>query len=349
MIRVLIVDDSAVVRKILTDELSKFDDIEVVGTAIDPYMAREKIIKLKPDVITLDIEMPRMDGLTFLDKLMKHFPLPVVIVSSLTPQNSDTALQALALGAVEVVSKSGSQFSAPDVARHLITAIRAASKARVVARAPSATPRTGANSAGTILQTISTTHKIIAVGASTGGTQAIEILVRAFPANAPGTIIVQHMPEGFTTSFANRLNQVCAMQVREAKDGDLIVPGVVLVAPGGSRHLLLNRSGAQYSVVLKAGPAVNFHRPSVDVMFQSVARHAGKNATGVLLTGMGSDGAKGLLAMRESGALTVAQDEQSCVVFGMPKEAIKLGAASEILPLSAIAQAVAFNKPFAKV
>ncbi len=335
MPKVLIIDDSAVIRRILTDELSKFEDIEVVGSAIDPYMAREKIAKLKPDVLTLDIEMPRMDGLTFLEKLMKHHPLPVVVVSSLAPENSETALRALSLGAVEIVSKPGSQFSAPDVAGNLIRAIRTAAKARVFRRESTETKRETTR----FTPQLSTTHKIIAIGASTGGTQAIERVLSDFPANSPGTVIVQHMPAGFTASFAKRLDQICKMQVCEARHGDSIVPGVALIAPGG-KHLLVQKNGASYSVVLKSGPAVHFQKPSVDVMFQSVARNAGKNAVGVILTGMGADGASGLLAMRENGAQTIAQDEQTCVVFGMPGAAVKLGAAEEILPLPKITSRV---------
>ena len=338
MIRVLVVDDSAVVRQILTDELSKFDDIQVVGGAIDPFIAREKIAKLQPDVLTLDIEMPRMDGLSFLEKLMKHFPMPVVVVSSLTPKNSETSFRALELGAVEVVSKPGSQFSAPDVGRDLVRAVRAAAAAKVFARQSAPAVKTIAN-VPAAPRALNTTHKIIAIGASTGGTRAIEEVLREMPANSPGTVIVQHMPEGFTAPFAKRLNQVCQMEVREAVDGDRVVPGVALIAPGG-QHMLLQRSGAVYLVRIKSGPPVHFQRPAVDVLFQSVARHAGNNAVGVILTGMGADGAKGLLAMREAGAHTFAQDEQSCVVFGMPKEAIKLGAADEILPLSQVAPAV---------
>ena len=335
MIRVLIVDDSAVVRQVLANGLSKFDDVEVVGSAPDPYVAREKIAKLRPDVLTLDIEMPRMDGLTFLEKLMTHHPLPVVVVSSLAPRNSDNAMRALALGAVELVGKPSSQFSAPDVERQLIRAVRAAAAAKFDRRAmPGSTTAAKPALAPVSLQT---THKIIAIGASTGGTQAIEAVLRNWPANAPGTIIVQHMPEGFTEAFAKRLNQVCQVEVRQAQHQDRVVPGTVLIAPGGNRHMLLERSGANYQVVLKEGPPVNYHRPSVDVLFQSVARNAGKNATGVILTGMGGDGAKGMLAMREAGAFTVAQDEQSCVVFGMPKEAIKLGAACKVMPLSQVA------------
>jgi two-component system, chemotaxis family, protein-glutamate methylesterase/glutaminase len=336
MIRVLIVDDSAVVRQVLTNGLSKFDDVEVVGSAPDPYIAREKIAKLRPDVLTLDIEMPRMDGLTFLEKLMTHHPMPVVVVSSLAPKNSENAIRALSLGAVELVGKPSSQFSVPDVERQLIRAVRAAATARFDKRMLPG-PHTAAKPALAPIR-LQTTHKIIAIGASTGGTQAIETVIREWPANAPGTVIVQHMPEGFTAAFAKRLNQVCQVEVREARDQDRVVPGVVLIAPGGKRHMLLERSGANYQVALKEGPPVNYHRPSVDVLFQSVARNAGKNATGVILTGMGGDGAKGLLAMRETGSFTVAQDEASCVVFGMPKEAIKLGAASKITPLSQVAQ-----------
>ena len=280
MTKVLIIDDSAVIRRILTEELSKFEDIEVVGSAIDPYMAREKIAKLNPDVLTLDIEMPRMDGLTFLEKLMKHHPIPVVIVSSLAPENSETAFRALTLGAIDVVSKPGSQFSAPDVQGALVRAIRTAAKARVFRREKIETKETAR-----FTPQLLTTHKIIAIGASTGGTQAIERVLMDFPANSPGTVIVQHMPAGFTMSFAKRLNQVCKMEVSEARHGDAVVPGLALVAPGG-KHMLLQKNGASYSVVLKDGPQVHFQKPSVDVMFQSVARNAGKNAVGVILTGM---------------------------------------------------------------
>lgn len=336
MIRVLVVDDSAVVRRVISDELSKFEDIEVVGGAIDPFMAREKIAQLRPDVLTLDIEMPRMDGLSFLDKLMKHYPLPVVVVSSLAPENSENALRALSLGAIDIVSKPGSQFSAPDVRKELVRAIRTAAKAQVFARKDKTEEKTSVQFRP---QQLETTHKIIAIGASTGGTQAVEKVLTQFPANSPGTIIVQHMPAGFTASFADRLNKVCKIEVREARNGDSVAPGVALVAPGNF-HLLLQRSGASYSVVLKNGPAVHFQRPSVDVMFQSVARNAGKNAVGVILTGMGADGASGMRAMHETGARTIAQDEHSCVVFGMPKEAIKLGGVDEIMPLSNIPQGI---------
>ncbi len=336
MIRVLIVDDSALVRKILSEELSKCEDIEVVGTAVDPYAAREKIVQLRPDVLTLDVEMPRMDGLSFLAKLMKHFPMPVVIVSSLTPQHSEAAIRALQLGAVAVVSKPTTQYSVPDVQRQLVHAIRAAAAAHI--QRPSEAPETAAVTP-VHLSHFETTHKILAIGASTGGTQAIEAVMRGLPATTPGTLIVQHMPAGFTETFAKRLNQVCQMEVREARDNDTVTPGVALVAPG-NYHMMLQKNGALYVVRIKEGPAVHHQRPAVDVLFQSVARNAGRNAVGVLLTGMGADGAKGLLAMRQSGAYTIAQDEQSCVVFGMPKEAIKLGAANQVIALPHISQAI---------
>ncbi len=335
MIRVLVVDDSAVVRKIITTELSKFEDIEVVGSAIDPYAAREKIAKLHPDVITLDIEMPRMDGLSFLEKLMAHHPIPVVIVSSLAPKDSENALRALSLGAIEIVGKPGSQFSAPDVAGQLIRAVRIAARSRVSIRKP---PLAKQGTATTFTR-LETTHKIIAIGASTGGTGAIESVLSEFPANSPGTVIVQHMPAGFTQAFAKRLNSICQVEVREATHGAAVVPGLALVA-AGNHHLLLQRSGATYSVVVKNGPAVHFQRPSVDVLFRSVAESAGSNAIGVILTGMGADGATGLKEMHDSGARTIAQDEDTCVVFGMPKEAIRLGAADQILPLDRITQSI---------
>ena len=343
MIRVLIVDDSALVRKILSDELGRHPDIEVVGTAIDPYVAREKIVRLRPDVITLDIEMPRMDGLSFLSKLMRHFPMPVIVVSSLTPKNSDTAIRALSLGAVDVIAKPGSAFSTSGIGEELARAVRTASRARVARPVlPPATRVATPNASPepvVIGAHLETTHKVLAIGASTGGTQAIESVLRALPANAPGTVIVQHMPEHFTAAFAKRLDGICAMEVREAKDGDYVVPGLALIAPG-NKHMVLQLSGARYVARIKDGPPVHHQRPAVDVLFQSVARHAGKNAIGVVLTGMGADGAKGLLAMREAGAHTMAQDEKSSIVFGMPKEAIKLGAACEILSLGDVPAAI---------
>jgi len=336
VIRVLIIDDSAVVRKILTEQLSAYEDIEVVGSAIDPYVGRDKIVELRPDVLTLDLEMPRMDGLSFLSRLMKYHPLPVVVVSSLTPKNSETALRALELGAVEVIAKPGSQFSTPDVHRQLVQAIRAAAVARLPVRPMNANAPPPVPAA---FHHLATTHKILAIGASTGGTKAIEAVLRGLPSMAPGTLIVQHMPEGFTASFARRLNGLCRVEVREASDGESVVPGVALLAPG-NWHMVLRQSGARYHVNLKAGPPVHHQRPAVDVLFQSVAHSAGRNSVGVLLTGMGADGARGLLEMRDSGAHTIAEDETTCVVFGMPKEAIKLGAAIEVLPLPNIAAAI---------
>jgi two-component system chemotaxis response regulator CheB len=337
MIRVLVVDDSAVVRKVLTEELSRYEDIEVVGSAVDPYVAREKLIRLQPDVITLDLEMPRMDGLSFLARLMKHYPIPVVVVSSLTQRNSDLAMQALALGAVEVIAKPGTSYSVPDVGRDLVRAIRAAARARIPAKAT--VDQGNAPAASAIPIGFRTTHTILAVGASTGGTKAIEAVLSRLPANGPGTVVVQHMPAGFTASFAERLNQRCAMEVREAADNDPVAPGTVLIAPGNF-HMLLQRSGTYFSVRVKHGPPVHHQRPAVDVLFQSVAQHAGSNAVGVLLTGMGADGGRGMLAMRESGAHTIAEDESSCVVFGMPQEAIRLGAAAEVVPLHAVADRI---------
>jgi two-component system chemotaxis response regulator CheB len=337
-IRVLIVDDSAVVRKILSQELSRYRDIEIVGTAVDPYVARDKIVSLKPDVLTLDLEMPRMDGLSFLARLMKYYPLPVVVLSSLTPKNSETALKALELGAVEVLCKPGTAYSTGDVARNLANAIRAASAAKMPApgRPPAAGPEVRPVSRSQVRLNV-TTHKVIAIGASTGGTRAIEAILRAMPRTAPGIIIVQHMPEHFTTAFARRLHELCDIDVREAQDGDRVLPGLALIAPG-NRHMLLHRTSVHYTVHIRDGVPVYYQRPSVDVLFHSVAKHAGKNAVGVILTGMGADGARGLLAMRENGARTLAQDEESCIVFGMPKEAIRLGAVELVAPLADMAR-----------
>jgi len=337
MIKVLIVDDSAVVRKILASELSRHKDIEVIGTAVNPYVARDKIVKLRPDVITLDIEMPKMDGLTFLSKLMKHFPMPVVVVSSLTPENSDTALKALDLGAIEVFCKPGSAYSTKNISMDLARAIRTAASARVEARIEQ--KPMGAKNAQIGPINFKTTLKIVAIGASTGGTKAIETVLSGLPVTTPGTVIAQHMPETFTAGFAKRLNDVCQMEVREGRDNDHVIPGVALIAPG-NRHMVLRRSGGNYIVRIKNGPLVHYQRPSVDVLFRSVARSAGKNAVGAILTGMGADGAKGLLEMRESGAYTIAQDEATCVVFGMPKEAIEMGAVKKVVPLSHVSQVI---------
>ncbi|MFP4355082.1 MAG: chemotaxis response regulator protein-glutamate methylesterase [Phycisphaerae bacterium] len=331
-IRVLIVDDSAVVRQVLSKELSKSSDIEVVGTAVDPYVARDKIVQLKPDVLTLDLEMPRMDGLTFLQKLMTHWPLPVIVVSSLTPEGSQTALKALEVGAIDVVSKPGSAFSVADLGKTLIEKVKTASRARCFKRTA---PAGGAKKPGSGIDRpvlLETTHKILAIGASTGGTEAIRAVLTRLPANTPATLLVQHMPEHFTRSFAERLNELCAMEVREARDGDALIPGVALLAPG-NYHMHLIRSGARYHVQIKTGPRVHHQMPAVDVTFHTVAKCAGANAVGVILTGMGADGAAGLLEMKDAGAHTLAQDEASCVVYGMPKEAAKIGAANEIVPL----------------
>ena len=335
MIRVLIVDDSAVVRKVVTDELSNYDDIEIVGTAVDPYMARDKIVALRPDVITLDLEMPRMDGLSFLAKLMKHFPIPVVVLSSLTPKNSELALKALDLGAVEVLCKPGASYSTKNISRQLALAIRSAAVARISPHVEKS--RSAGKKAPAANLLVQTTHKVIAIGASTGGTKAIEVVLSGLPATIPGIVIVQHMPEHFTTSFAQRLNELCPMEVREAQNNDRVVPGVALIAPG-NHHMVLTRNGGTYMVRIKDGPRVHYQRPSVDVLFQSVAKSAARNVVGVMLTGMGADGAKGMLAMKKSGAYTMAQDEATSVVYGMPKEALKLGAVDKVVPLSGIPQ-----------
>mgnify|MGYP000926786530 CR=1 FL=1 len=339
MIRVLVVDDSALVRKVLIEHLKAFPDIDVVGAAVDPYNARDMLIRLRPDVITLDIEMPRMDGLSFLQKLMKHYPTPVVVVSSLTPRNSETAIRALELGAVEVICKPGGSFSTGDIGRQLVQAIRAAAGARgrLAALAAPTSPQRPAANAGTFQ--LSTTQKVLALGASTGGTAALETVLGALPADTPGTIVVQHMPENFTAAFARRLDSLCSLEVREARDLDQVLRGVVLIAPGG-RHMILQRSGATYQVRLKDGPVVHFQKPSVDVLFHSVAEAAGRNAVGAILTGMGSDGAAGLLGMKQRGARTFAQDERSCVVYGMPREAVRVGAVDEIVPLQEMARAL---------
>ncbi|MGM0646187.1 MAG: protein-glutamate methylesterase/protein-glutamine glutaminase [Thermodesulfobacteriota bacterium] len=338
MIKVLVVDDSAIVRQVLTRELGQVDDIEVVGSAPDPYVARDKILQLQPDVMLLDIEMPRMDGLTFLRKLMKHYPLPVIIVSSLTNQGGELAMDAINAGAVEVMTKPGSAFSVADMSTTLVDKIRAAAKARV-SQPPQTTPARAVGPQQSDLAERKMTNTILTIGASTGGTQAIQAVLQALPRNAPGIVIVQHMPEKFTASFAARLNETCALEVREARDNDTVRPGLALLAPGNF-HMLLRRSGARFYVQVKEGPMVCRQRPSVEVLFKSVAQAAGRNAVGAMLTGMGRDGAEGMLAMHQAGARTIAQDEASSVVFGMPKEAIKLGGVDSILPLSAIPQAL---------
>lgn len=338
-IKVLIVDDSAIVRKIFSQELSKHDDIEVIGTAPDPYVARDKIVKLKPDVITLDIEMPRMDGLSFLRKLMKYYPIPTIIVSSLTPANSEMALEAVECGAIEVLAKPGGSYSVGDMSVQLIEKIRAAAQARIL---PPVTERSAVekNAMEDYSRALKrTTHKVIAMGASTGGTEALKSVLMEMPPNSPGIVIVQHMPPRFTTAFANRLNTLCQIEVREAKNGDTVLPGLALIAPG-NYHMVLLRTGGTYSVEIKNGPLVCHQRPAVDVLFHSVARYAGANALGVIMTGMGRDGAKGMTEMRQAGARTIAQDEASCVVFGMPKEAIRAGAVEHVVSLEEIPRTV---------
>ncbi len=337
-IRVLVVDDSAVVRKVFKEEISREKDMEVVGTAPDPYVARDKIVKFKPDVITLDIEMPRMDGITFLKKLMKHYPLPVIIVSSLTRNSGKLVMEALSLGALEVISKPSSAYSVGEMSVQLIDKIRAVARLKV--SPVEERPYTKSVQTKITPKPLSeTTNKIIAIGASTGGTEALKTVLTGMPPNAPGTLVVQHMPANFTTSFAERLDELSAMTIKEAKDGDSLINGVALLAPG-NYHMLLKRSGANYYVQVKKGPLVHHQRPAVDVLFHSVADYAGSNAVGVILTGMGSDGALGLLKMKEAGARTVAQDEKSCIVFGMPKEAIKLGAADKVVPLNSVSKSV---------
>lgn len=340
-IKVLIVDDSAMVRKILSQELAKDPAIEVVGTAPEPFIARDKIVYLKPDVVILDIEMPRMDGLTFLEKLMEYYPMPVIIVSSLAKGSCDVALRALELGAVDVMAKPGSSYSVQDLSEQLIEKIKAAARMKQFKRVK-AQPEAElmVRSPGKAL--IKSTNKIIAIGASTGGTEAIKQVLINLPVDMPPIIIVQHMPPIFTKSFADRLNSLCKLEIKEAVDQELLISGKVLIAPGNF-HLVLKRSGAQYYVEVKDGPLVFHQRPSVEVLFQSVATYAGANSVGVILTGMGQDGATGLLEMRKSGAFTIAQDEASCIVFGMPKEAIQVGAAIQVVPLENIPQVLMDN------
>lgn len=330
-IKVLVVDDSAIVRKVLSKELARDSQIEIVGTATDPYVARDKIISLKPDVLTLDIEMPRMDGITFLRKLMKFHPMPVVIVSSLTAKGGNLAMEAMNAGAIDVMCKPGAAYKVGDLSVELIDKVKAAAQVTVTAK----TSKT-VKAPTKRLSLTETTNKIIAIGTSTGGTEALRQVLPSLPANTPGIVVVQHMPEHFTRTLANSLNDVCAMTVAEAKDGDTVTPGKVLIAPG-DYHMLFTRSGAIYKVNIKQGPRVNRHRPSVDVLFKSVAKYAGQNAVGIIMTGMGDDGAKGMLEMHEAGATTIAQDEASSIVFGMPKEAIELGAADYVVSLDNIA------------
>jgi two-component system chemotaxis response regulator CheB len=334
-IKVLVVDDSAVARQLLSNHLSRDPAITVVGTAPDPYLAWEKIRALSPDVLTLDVEMPRMDGVTFLEKLMRRRPMPVVMVSSLTEAGCATTLRALELGAIDFVTKPtvGLRESFPDLAAELTEKVKTAAEATLRRPGPVPPPRPLVSPRG-----LRTTQRLIAIGASTGGTEALREFLTVLPADAPTVLVVQHMPEKFTRAFANRLDGLCGVCVHEAQDGDRALAGHVLVAPG-NRHMRLVRDGTTYLVRLGDDAPVNRHRPSVDVLFHSCADVAGANAVGIIMTGMGDDGARGLLAMRRAGAATLAQDEASCVVFGMPKSAIDLGAADHVVPLGRLAEA----------
>ncbi len=344
-IKVLVVDDSAVVRQVMSDILGREPGIRVIGAAPDPIFALERMRREWPDVITLDVEMPRMDGVTFLKKVMAERPTPVVICSSLAQAGAETTMQALAAGAVSIIAKPtlGLKDFLRESSNDVVAAVRAAavSKVRNLAARPAPRAAAGpAEAAAGAHAMAKTTDSIVAIGTSTGGTQALEVLLTALPVTVPGIVIVQHMPEKFTASFAERLDGLCEIDVFEAKDGQRVVPGRALIAPGG-KHMMLRRSGAQYHVEVVDGPVVNRHRPSVDVLFRSVAKYAGRNALGVIMTGMGDDGARGLMEMHDAGARTIAQDEGTCVVFGMPKEAIKLGAVDSVLPLQGIAGAIA--------
>jgi len=344
-IRVLIVDDSALVRQTMTEILSSDPEIEVMGAASDPFVAAERMEEQIPDVITLDIEMPRMDGLTFLQKIMSQHPIPVVICSSLAEQGAQSALRALDYGAVEIIAKPrvGTKQFLLESREMVCESVKAAAKARVYKQsaAGAVEPKLTADAIlprvrGAMLET---TEKVVVIGASTGGTEALRSLLEVMPPDAPGMIVVQHMPEVFTRAFANRLDGLCQISVKEAEANDTVLRGRALIAPG-NHHLLLKRSGARYYVDVKDGPLVSRHRPAVDVLFRSAARYAGRNAVAVILTGMGDDGARGMLEMKEAGAATIAQDEATSVVWGMPNEAIKRGAVDMVLPLGSIAGAI---------
>ncbi len=357
----MIVDDSAVVRQVVRQTLEADPAIQVIGVASDPLFAMAQMERAWPDVIVLDIEMPRMDGLTFLRRIMSEHPTPVVICSSLAENGAQASVNALAAGAVAVIAKPkvGVKQFLEDASQDLVGAVKAAARAntrrlsagslaaRAVEPKLSADAVLPAPGLGTGAGTLRTTERIVAIGTSTGGTQALEAVLTRLPAVCPGLVVVQHMPERFTAMFAERLNGICRIEVREARDGDRVLPGRALIAPGG-KHMMLSRSGAQYTVRVIDGPLVNRHRPSVDVLFRSCAKLAGRNAIGVIMTGMGDDGARGLLEMSEAGAYTVAEDESSCVVFGMPREAIRLGAARTVLPLERIAQAIMDGPPGAE-
>jgi len=335
-IRVLIVDDSAVIRKLLEKIFSATPDIEVVGTASDPYIARDKLVQLKPDVMTLDVEMPRMDGISFLEKVMQHFPTRTIIFSSLAKTGSETYLRALEAGAIEIMEKPSIDVSQTleVLGKEIVEKVKAVAKARIVQAAKVSVP-------GVPVQKVKstslarTTHQLIAVASSTGGTEALKVFLSGMPADIPGTLVVQHMPPGFTKSFAENLNKMFPFEVKEAQEGDQVVPGRVLIAPG-NYHMEITRSGAFYYVKLHQGPALHSVRPAADYLMKSVAKFVGKNALGVVLTGMGKDGAEGLLEMKNAGAYTVAQNEETCVVYGMPAAAVALGATDKVLALDKI-------------
>ena len=347
-IKVLIVDDSAVVRQVLTEQLNAIGGIQVIGSARDPLFAQKLMEKDWPDVIVLDIEMPRMDGLTFLRQLMKEHPTPVIICSTLTEKGAEVTMQAMSAGAVEIIAKPkiGLRQFLEDARTLLGDAVKGASHARLnragnaQRQMPAAIPSPKLTAEAVLAERgfkplAATTDRVVAIGTSTGGTQALEYVLTRLPRTAPGMVIVQHMPGQFTAAFAARLNQLCEIEVREARDGDRVIAGLALIAPG-TDHLLLRRSGAQYRVEVKNGPLVSRHRPSVDVLFRSTAQSAGPNAVGIIMTGMGDDGARGLLEMHEAGAFTVAQDEATCIVYGMPKEAVKLGGVDAVTGLPQI-------------
>lgn len=347
-IKVLIVDDSAVVRQVLTDLLDGASGLKVIGTAPDPIFAMKRMETEWPDVIVLDIEMPRMDGVTFLKKLMAEHPTPVVICSTLTEKGAEVTMQAMSSGAVDIITKPkvNLRYFLQESKSSIVDIVKAAAGARLRTIKSTAAPSPRSVIAmENLLNTpplkpmVQTTDRVIVIGTSTGGTQALEYLFTQLPRTAPAIVVVQHMPEHFTAAFAKRLDGICQVTVKEASKNDRALPGLVLIAPGG-KHMLLQRSGAQYQVDVRDGPLVSRHRPSVDVLFRSSAQAAGANAVGIILTGMGDDGAHGMKEMHDAGALTIAQDEASCVVYGMPKEAVKLGAVDSILPLSALPQLI---------
>jgi len=351
-IKVMIVDDSALVRQVISQALMADAGIEVIGTAADPIFALQKMNAQWPDVLVVDIEMPRMDGITFLKKVMAEHPTPVVVCSSLAEKGAQATFEALSAGAVSIITKPkvGLKNFLEDASNDIVQAVRSAARANMRAVRTTAAPATFSGfrpklTADVMLSSannaalVKTTEQVVAIGTSTGGTQALEIVLSKLPATAPGIVVVQHMPEKFTAMFAERLNNLCQIEVREAKNGDRVMPGRALIAPGG-RHMMLKRNGAQYVVEVVDGPLVNRHKPSVDVLFRSVAKFAGANALGIIMTGMGDDGARGMKEMHATGARTIAQDEASCVVFGMPKEAIKLGAVDQVIALEQIPQAI---------